>query len=381
MRAGRYRSRLLAGILAMVVAGTGLAVALPPVAANADVSHQIAVAEAQLAAMQRQADALSARFDAASVALGVAEQRAGAARQRVLAAGKRIQSLRAQIGQFAAAAYRGQGDQALSLITSTSPQTLVDEVTDLDAVSRSQSATLAQLSVAQHQQRVAQAAADAALAQQRAVTRTLAAARRAIEASAANQLKLLRHLQAEEAAIIRAERIAAARAAAARRAAILRAEQAAAARAAQLAAEAAATRAAQQAFAVTPPVSVPPTGSGGAAAAVQWAFAEIGKPYVWGAAGPDSFDCSGLAQYVWGRAGVYLPHYTVSQYDSAPRVSRSDLQPGDLVFFPGSDGTWSAPGHVGIYVGGGMMIDAPYTGADVREEPVWWGQFVGAVRP
>ncbi|MHB2022037.1 MAG: C40 family peptidase, partial [Mycobacteriales bacterium] len=83
----------------------------------------------------------------------------------------------------------------------------------------------------------------------------------------------------------------------------------------------------------------------------------------------------------WGKAGVYLPHYTVSQYDSEPRVSRSQLQPGDLVFFPGSDGTASAPGHVGIYVGGGMMIDAPYTGVDVREEPVWWSQLVGAVRP
>jgi cell wall-associated NlpC family hydrolase len=381
VRAGRPTIRSICIAVTVAAAGSGLAVGLPPVAARADVSHQIAVAEAQLAAMQRQADALSARFDAASVALGTAEQQAADARARVALAAGRIRALREEIGAFAAAAYRGQGDSALSVITSTSPQNFVDEVTALDAVSRGQTAALAQLAVAQHQQRAAQAAADAALSRQRAVTRSLAAARQAIEASAARQLRLLRHLQAEEAAIIRAARIAAARAAAARRAAILRAEQAAAARAAQLAAEAAATRAAQQTFATTPAVTAPPTGSGGAPVAVQWAYAEIGKPYVWGAAGPDSFDCSGLTQYVWGKAGVYLPHYTVSQYDSEPRVPRADLQPGDLVFFPGSDGTWSAPGHVGIYVGGGMMIDAPYTGVDVREEAVPWDQFVGAVRP
>ena len=101
----------------------------------------------------------------------------------------------------------------------------------------------------------------------------------------------------------------------------------------------------------------------------------IGRPYVWGATGPSSFDCSGLTMYVWAKAGVRLPHYSLAQYTSLPKVSQGSLRPGDLVFFG------SPIHHVGIYVGGGYMIDAPHTGAFVRKEPVWWGSYVGAARP
>jgi cell wall-associated NlpC family hydrolase len=100
----------------------------------------------------------------------------------------------------------------------------------------------------------------------------------------------------------------------------------------------------------TPPPPPHISGSGGAATAVAWAFREIGKPYVWAAAGPNSFDCSGLTQYVWAKAGVYLGHYTGAQWNEGTRVSRSQLAPGDLVFFVGSDGSYSVPGHVGIYI-------------------------------
>jgi cell wall-associated NlpC family hydrolase len=108
---------------------------------------------------------------------------------------------------------------------------------------------------------------------------------------------------------------------------------------------------------------------------VQWAYNELGKPYQWGAAGPDSFDCSGLTQYVWGKAGVYLDHYTGSQWNQGQHVEASQLQPGDLVFF-GSD-----LHHVGIYVGNGNMIEAPHTGANVRVSPYNRPDYAGAVRP
>jgi cell wall-associated NlpC family hydrolase len=101
---------------------------------------------------------------------------------------------------------------------------------------------------------------------------------------------------------------------------------------------------------------------------LAYARAQIGKPYEWGADGPNTFDCSGLTMRAWAQAGVSLYHYTGAQYDQTSRVAISDLQPGDLVFY-GSSGPTSH--HVGLYVGGGQMIEAPYTGADVRYASIY----------
>ena len=108
--------------------------------------------------------------------------------------------------------------------------------------------------------------------------------------------------------------------------------------------------------------------------ALRAALSQRGKPYVWGAAGPDSYDCSGLVVWAFAQEGISLPHYTGSLWNSGMHVSQADLEPGDLVFF-GAD-----IGHVGFYVGNGLMLDAPDTGAVVRVEPIWWSSYVGAVR-
>lgn len=97
----------------------------------------------------------------------------------------------------------------------------------------------------------------------------------------------------------------------------------------------------------------------------------LGTPYVWGGDGPTGFDCSGLVQYVYGQLGISLPRTSEEQASAGTAVpSLATAAPGDLVFFAGSDGTATAPGHVGIYLGDGMMIDAPYTGTDVQIQPV-----------
>jgi cell wall-associated NlpC family hydrolase len=103
-----------------------------------------------------------------------------------------------------------------------------------------------------------------------------------------------------------------------------------------------------------------PPGSSAAGKAIAVAKAQLGKPYVWGASGPDSFDCSGLTAYAWGAAGVGLPHNAAAQQGMGMSVSQADLAPGDLVFFG------SPAYHVGIYLGGGLMIHAPTSGDVVR---------------
>ncbi|PWU49381.1 glycoside hydrolase [Micromonospora globispora] len=103
-----------------------------------------------------------------------------------------------------------------------------------------------------------------------------------------------------------------------------------------------------------------PAISGSAGVAVRYAYGAIGKPYVWGADGPDGYDCSGLTLASWRAAGKSLPHNAAMQWDATARVSRSSLQPGDLVFYEGL-------GHVAIYVGSGQVIDAPSAGRNVSK--------------
>ncbi|HEX2943565.1 MAG TPA: NlpC/P60 family protein [Rhodopila sp.] len=109
-----------------------------------------------------------------------------------------------------------------------------------------------------------------------------------------------------------------------------------------------------------PPASAPAT------EAVRAALTVLGRPYVWDAAGPESFDCSGLTMWAWSRAGVQLAHYTGSQFIAGSATSAEHLQPGDLVLIPGSDGTLADPQHVGMFIGYGLVVEAPQTGDVVK---------------
>jgi peptidoglycan DL-endopeptidase CwlO len=128
----------------------------------------------------------------------------------------------------------------------------------------------------------------------------------------------------------------------------------------------------------TTPVAYTGPTSSQADQAVAFAYAQLGKPYVYGATGPDSYDCSGLVQAAWAAAGVSIPRTTYEQWAALPHIPMSDLQPGDLIEYNGES-------HVAIYVGNGYIIDAPHTGADVERVPEstsWYADSAdGAIRP
>jgi cell wall-associated NlpC family hydrolase len=205
------------------------------------------------------------------------------------------------------------------------------------------------------------------LAEQRAEEARLAQ-ERAAEAAQAQRDAALAAAAAAAAAQARATAAAQAQAQAEKRQAALAQANAARAAAGQSAgSDAAATT-------TVPATSANPSGAGttaevpgvSSAAAVAVAAAEgrVGDPYVWGAAGPGAFDCSGLVMWAYAQAGVYLPHYSGAQYDDTIHIPMSDLEPGDLVF-PADPGE-----HVAIYIGNGEIVQAPYTGANVQIVPL-----------
>ena len=122
-----------------------------------------------------------------------------------------------------------------------------------------------------------------------------------------------------------------------------------------------------------PDIAIPTANTIGAQA-LQAALSRRGDPYVWGAAGPDAFDCSGLVVWAFAQEGIALPHYTGDLWNSGVHIPRDDLEPGDLVFF------FPDISHVGIYIGDGLMVDAPDFGEVVRVDPVDWADYDGAVR-
>ncbi|MER7504765.1 C40 family peptidase [Nonomuraea pusilla] len=115
--------------------------------------------------------------------------------------------------------------------------------------------------------------------------------------------------------------------------------------------------------------------------AANWALTQLGKPYVWAADGPDTYDCSGLTMRAWEQAGVPLDHWTGTQWTAGPHVPLDQLQRGDLLFFGYLSSDPGTIHHVGIYVGRGLMVHAPQTGDVVRVASIWRGDLVGATRP
>ena len=124
--------------------------------------------------------------------------------------------------------------------------------------------------------------------------------------------------------------------------------------------------------------------SAAARKAVAVALAQLGSPYVWGAEGPATFDCSGLTSFAYAAAGVTIPRVSRAQFAAYAGLRPVDplhLVAGDLVFFADNPGNPGTIHHVGMYIGKGLMVEAPHTGAVVRTSSIWRSSYAGAVRP
>lgn len=385
---------------------------------------QIDAAKATLTSLQTRTEQVAEKMNAARIAQAATDRASAAAQARLGAVRAELAGVRTQVGSLALRSFEASTDRTLALLGSGDPATFLSRASDFAEVSRSRGQRITQLRAADKRQADAQAAADSAAAAAKAVAGEIAGQQRAIADSLSQQRDLLGQLQQRQAELIRqaqeaAAKAAAAKAAAAQQAAAEQALAAAQAEKARIDMEAHALAAAQalppppspqpapapvvlnavpvaqsvqpvQATPSAPAAPAPPTTADNApvdqapvqvqaagdagATALDAARSQIGKPYVYGAGGPDSYDCSGLTSWAYARAGISLSHYTGAQWNEGRHVGRGELQPGDLVFF-GAD-----LGHVGVYSGGGSMVDAPHSGAYVREEPMF-GDYAGAVRP
>ncbi|QNE75491.1 glycoside hydrolase [Streptomyces finlayi] len=298
---------------------------------------------------------------------------------------EKLNETRRELGRFAAAQYRsGAVAPTATFFLADDPQSYFDQDQLMARMTSQQQKTVSDFRTQQSAAAKKRAEATKSLETLTEAQTTLRTSKQQVQEKLTEARTLLSELTAEEKARLAAlEREKEAEAE--RKAQELARRQAAAAEAErqEAAAKEAAEDAAQEA-------GQPDTGTGGgtdtgtetdsgyaakADKVLAFAAAQIGKPYVWGATGPSSYDCSGLTQAAWREAGVDLPRTTWDQVEVGTRVATADLRPGDLVFF------YDDISHVGIYRGDGMMIHAPKPGANVREESIYSMPIYGSVRP
>jgi cell wall-associated NlpC family hydrolase len=314
-------------------------------------------------------------YNYANVQLGQIDADLSSNAHHLVVAQKSLKTAQAHIAERLRALYVN-GDQGGAVEILLGAENLDDLLGRLDMVQRigdQDAKVLAEVKTFRKEVKERRARLTAARANQAEIVAQRASTKRSIESQLAQRQQMLagiqseiKQLQAEEARRqAQLQREAEARLAAQQRAAST--------------ARAAATELAAGSFTAsidsTPSDSLipaaPPAQYGGV---VGLAMQELGKPYVWGAAGPSSFDCSGLVMYVYAQVGVSLPHNAAAMFSYGSPVAYSDLQPGDLVFFSGL-------GHMGIYIGGGQFIHAPHTGDVVKISNMSdHGGYVGARR-
>ena len=359
-------------------------------AAVARREHQVARAVDRLAAVRQEAHRLA---DAAEVAVEAyngarlrqqaAAEALAAARLVLRAAGHRVVQAKARVGRFGAAAYMTGGMSSVdAMLNADGPESLLYRVGTLEVIARSQRDATQTLDAARVYQVSVERQAQVVLGRSRQAATAAATARTRARQSVQRQVAVVRAVRQRHQQLTTLLAQARGHASAlerARLAAIARARARAAARASAMAARQVTSRQPIPGGATS---AVPGTVSAATEQqAVSYAESQIGKPYQWGAAGPDTYDCSGLVMWAYAHAGVTLDHWTGYQWQEGARVATSAVRAGDLLFFATDTSDPNTIHHVGIYIGNGQMVEAPYTGANVRISSAWRPDLIGAIRP
>ncbi len=381
----------LSAVLATALVAAGLV--LTPTAALADPAAPANASDAlvQLTDLGHQAEVLTEQMHDAQITLDTANTAKAAAATSLAGARTDLAAANAQVGQFrgtvdqlAQASYQGARLNGLSaLMTSASPQDLLDQMSSLDLLATDTSSRLVAFQGAQAKADTATGAAQQASDQAKAAASSAAATtaklRRQQQQLTAKTTKVKAAFDAldaaEKAAYVGTSVPVGYTAPTAPAAAPTSPTAPAAASTSATAPAAASTSTtAPAASTSTAAPAVAPSGSGVGFAALQAALSKVGSPYVWGATGPGTFDCSGLTSWAYTQAGVSIPRSSRAQAGSGTPVSQGDLQPGDLVFF------YSPISHVGLYAGDGMVVHSPTFGQGVKVSPMSQMPFSGARR-
>jgi cell wall-associated NlpC family hydrolase len=340
----RRPSRARRGMLALLAVGGALVVTAPAQAAPTTSGE----AADLVAARGHELEVVTEQFNEARVALTAQQEATKAAIATMEQATAELAAAQQHVRGLARTAYTGEGLGSFqALLTSDSADAFVDRVATLQLVAGHQSGILERAASANVAAAQAQATAQQAAADAQAQYDAVAAQQAALQAEVDKYRAAFHQLSAQE-------------------------------RQAAIAHHDGQDRASRSEERAAVPAAVPAAGpvvadSGAAQTAIDAAMAQRGKPYVWAAGGPNSFDCSGLTAYAFRAAGISLPHSSRMQSQMGQPVSRDQLQPGDLVFF------YSPVSHVGIYIGNGQMVHAPTSGDVVKVAPLMSG-FSGARR-
>lgn len=324
----------------------------PDPAVGQEAAHALAqppktAAEAgqQIETYSNQLEIVTEQFNTARVLLQRDQHRAAVAQHTLDVVQRQLQSLQAQVRSIAVTAYQnGELSSFASFVGSKSPQSFLDQLSALDMISKKQAAVLTALTTAKATAQNARTEAASAVTAAQRTEVGLRTKKATITTRVGTLQVLMSRLSTAELKALRD------RSGSTDPSKVKHGDP-------------------SQPPSSGPPSSSPPgapapPASGGAATAVRAAESKLGDNYVWGAAGPDTFDCSGLTLYAWAAAGVSLPHSSSIQAQTGTPVSEGELQPGDLVFY------YSPIHHVAMYVGNGMVIHAPQTGDVVKYSPV-----------
>jgi cell wall-associated NlpC family hydrolase len=349
-------------------------------APEADDKPSLEEVEKKVDDLYRQAESATDKYNGAKEKTAKQRKRVDTLLDDVAQRAEKLNEARDRLGSYASAQYRtgAAAPETATFLLADTPQDYFDQTQLMDRMTGRQKEAVDDFVTQQSETMTKRREATESLEKLTDAQGDLKAAKATVQRKLADARELMSRLTAEEKA---------------RLAAIEQEKQREAARrAAELARQQAAQEQAQREEAPRQESGSPSPGSGSSSAtapadssyatkadkALAFARAQIGKPYVWGAVGPGSYDCSGLTQAAWKAAGVDLPRTTYDQVNAGTTVPLSQAQPGDLVFF------YDDVTHVGLYIGNGMMIHAPKPGAYVREESIYYdgeGSIHSVVRP